>query len=375
MRTSYREQYGNITLTVTPKYLNGIYSVPETRTISREVITDGIEFIGITNDNLPLDYTDNKSWNINIRNSCYAQPETGHKWVFMNYDYWQTNFPNIDYKILYLFGISNKYTSWGTLNKLENAAMQCIENGKHLIVTSNAGLSILAENLKGYKATDKAKEFYKMLGIEYRGFIYLSTRDTLNFRVVNPHQLNLDINDSNATLNSINDFMSHTTVRTDYIGINNENTNTFPFLWYNRSDEPPDSYAAIATTIGTSKIIYLSCGLETIAKEGDTLLIRNFLNWMLDPTSVTETNQINDYNIYPNPADKFIELSFINPTLKYGFYEPNEIRIFNSIGENVSGLVTRQGNRIFIENLSVGSYFCILLSGGKTICKPFIICR
>jgi len=105
--------------------------------------------------------------------------------------------------------------------------------------------------------------------------------------------------------------------------------------------------------------------LETIGEVGDTLLVRNFMKWFNTPTSVSEIKKSDEFTLYPNPANKYIELSIY----------PDEIEVYNSLGENVSDLINKQGKRIMIENLSAGSYFCIIRMGDQTISKSFIIVR
>jgi hypothetical protein len=363
-KTTPRTQYGTITMTVTPKYLKNQYSVPESRTITKSVITNGISVLGITSENIPSDFYFDSSnpWYSFIRGAFNAQPDIGRKTVFINCNTWQTNFPDIDYDILYVFAKSDINTGWATTGTLEKAALDCIDKGKHLIVSSNVGLSIDNGQFENYKATPKAKEFYDKLGIEYKGFIDLrKTCDTLTFRIVNKHTLNSDITDSNTTVNS----GLRISKRVDYIGINGENKETFPFLWYNRKKEPPNSYAAVASIIGNSKIIYLAPGLETIGDVGDTLLVRNFMKWFNTPKSVVEIKKSDELTLYPNPANQYIEFST----------PPDEFQIYNSFGENVSCFTSKQGKRIMIDNLSAGSYFCLIRTGDKTISKSFIIRR
>ncbi|MEI6090477.1 MAG: T9SS type A sorting domain-containing protein [bacterium] len=360
IKTTPREQYGSISLTVTPKYLKNSYSVPETRTIVREVITDGIEFLGVSSDQFPADYyNDGKPpWHIYIRNACFAQPEIGPKFVFMNYDYWQKNFPNLDYKVLYLFAKSDNYASWGMQDKLEKAALDCIEKGKPLIVSSNAGLSVQAGKLTGYKPSANVTDFYKKIGVEYKGFIDLKyLHDTLSFRVVNNNSLNADIIDNNVIVNSAIGIDQRIAHRVDYIGITGANKETFPFLWFNRKGEPSKSYAGVATVIGNSKIIYTSYGLETIGGVGDTLLIRNFLNWVLDPTSVIDANKQNLIDVYPNPAKDYITVS-LKPSEGFEPSEGSAISIYNTLGEMVMVVGTGRdlSAKISISDLPKGVY-------------------
>jgi len=373
IKTTPRTQYGNVTLTVTPKYLKNSYSVPESRTITKEVITDGIEFLALTNDSIKNDYYQDNPipWYSFVRGACFAQPDIGNKTVFMNYNDWQTYFPDINYKILYIFGKSNNYAGWGNGNTLEKAALECIDNGKPLIVSSNVGLSIYSNKFGSYKASPQAKDFYKRLGIEYRGFIDLPTYDTATCRVVTKNTLNLDIIDSNTIINSGNSIAK----RLDYIGITGVNKETFPFLWFNRKNEPPNSYAGVATIIGKSKIIYISPGLETIGGKGDTLLIRNFLNWLTEPSAVSDIKNFNSLTLYPNPANQYFDIEYTNTMSMGGIEEQGVIQIYNSIGENVTEFTTLEGNRVNIKNLSAGLYFCRINTDNGNISRSFIISR
>jgi hypothetical protein len=373
IKTTPRTQYGNVTLTVTPKYLKNSYSVPESRTITKEVITDGIELLAVTNEYIQNDYYQDKStpWYYFIRGACFAQPDIGNKTVFINYNDWQTYFPDINYKILYIFGNSSNYKGWGSGNTLEKAALDCIDNGKPLIVSSNVGLSIYSDKLSSYKASPQAKDFYKRLGIEYRGFINLPNHDTASCRIVTKNALNLDIFDTNTIINS-GDTLAK---RLDYIGITGDNKATFPFLWFNRKNEPANSYAGVATIIGKSKIIYISPGLETIGGKGDTLLIRNFLNWLVEPTAVSEIKNFTSLTLYPNPANQYFDIEYANTTSMSDIGKQGVIQIYNSIGENVTELITLEGNRVNVKNLSSGLYFCRINTGNCNISKSFIISR
>jgi hypothetical protein len=366
--------------------LKDLYSIPETRNITYNVNTDDIQFVAVTNGNLPDDYSSGKStsWFSNLKIACYAQPTLGNKWVFMNYNLWKSTYHDLNYKVLFICGLSHDSTFFGSKNTLENAALECIAKGKNLIVNSNCGLSLNAGKFPGSIATKETDDFYKQLGIIYHGFINLCVpidvttdpilykNDTLSVRVVEAHDLNQDIDETNTTINSGFTYVK----RTDYIGISGENKETFPFLWYNRENSPKNSYAGVATTIGLSKIIYMAPGMETIGNVGNTLLIRNFLRWMSEPSAVVKSDDISELNIFPNPANQFIEIGYSCETpFIMNDKQTNGWQIFNSLGENVSSLVISQGNRIFIGNLSAGSYFLLIRLGDKTICKPFIIKR
>ncbi len=377
LKTTLREQYGTVKLSVSPKFLKGVYSVPETHTLTENVITNAIEYLGVTDTDITDDYSSGTPvWFSFIRNGCYAQPETGTKWVFMTYNIWKTLYPEIDYKILYIFPKSGNNVSFGYDHEMEGAALECIEKGKNLIVSSDCGLSLNTGKFRdnGLLSTKEAAEFYNKLGIEFRGFINLYVaiegtenpvlykNDTLSIRVDEDNDLNMDVDGSNTIVNSGQVLSS----RIDYIGITGENKKTFPFLWFNRKNEPQNSYAGVATVLGSSKIIYLSPGLETIGGVADTLLIRNFMKWIFDPSDVSESKSTVDLNISPNPAGDYITitLSGINPTLKPGV---DELIIYNTLGEKVmteSIHPMTASHRMNIESLPRGIYF--VKAGGET---------
>ncbi|MEI6091673.1 MAG: T9SS type A sorting domain-containing protein [bacterium] len=360
IKTTPHSQYGNVMLTVTPMYLKDSYSVAETDTLKIPVITDGIELLALSND--ILDVPGTAPWHTFLRDAVFAQPEVGKKSLFMDLDYWKNYFSDIDYKVMYIFGRSDNYYGWGTGEVLENAALNCIDRGKQLIVSSNVGLCINSKKLgSNFKITPQATLFYQKLGIEYRGYVDLPIRDTASLRIVTNHELNQDINETNTLINSGQPLSK----RLDYIGITGANKETFPFLWYNRKYEPANSYAAVATVIGNSKIIYLSPGLETIGGVGDTLLIRNFLNWMLTPTDVTETKISNAFELYPNPAEDYITIT----SKPFEGFEPSEgsaIYVYNTVGEKVMSVGTGRDltAKINISDLPKGIYFVKI--GGET---------
>lgn len=79
--------------------------------------------------------------------------------------------------------------------------------------------------------------------------------------------------------------------------------------------------------------------------------------------TVNYINKVNTLNIYPNPADNFIQLSFAQQVNTF------EVEILNTLGETL--LKTKNQIRIDVSSLQAGVYFLKTISGNNIFINKF----
>ena len=109
-----------------------------------------------------------------------------------------------------------------------------------------------------------------------------------------------------------------------------------------------DGYYFASITNGNCDTIFTDTVKVTVVPIGSITSINN------------NSDEERDFTVFPNPAKDYIEISSINPTLKRGFDEGLDIRIFNTLGEIVLSVeqMSQSVQRIDISKLSPGIY-CI----------------
>ena len=123
------------------------------------------------------------------------------------------------------------------------------------------------------------------------------------------------------------------------------------------------------------------------AKSGDALYAYNFsdkinknniatiyVKWIvLDVTSIDEIQAVNDFAIYPNPAERVAKLNFETPLAN----NRQELQLFNILGEEVFRTSLTQGTvsyELNVEMLNEGVYFVnIIADGTRVLSKKLIV--
>ena len=124
------------------------------------------------------------------------------------------------------------------------------------------------------------------------------------------------------------------------------------------------------------------------AKSGDALYAYNFsdkinknniaiiyVKWIvLDVTSIDEIQAVNDFAIYPNPAERVAKLNFETPLAN----NRQELQLFNILGEEVFRTSLTQGTVSYELNLGMlngGIYFVNIIADGTRVSSKKLIVK
>lgn len=111
-----------------------------------------------------------------------------------------------------------------------------------------------------------------------------------------------------------------------------------------------------------------NCKLNVFVQDMDTEDVWQSTSFGFDIVGQTELEDINQFNIYPNPATNLIKIR--------GSEIMNSILVINARGQNVIQKVISQKNaEIDLKSLNSGVYFLRIITGKSTVMKKIIIER